>query len=249
MKKTFLMLILASLVNFLSGQTVENIRVEQDGENLRIQYRIGGSTTDQLFFVTLTCSIDDGPVFEPKSVIGDVGANIRGGKSFNTVIWDVFEDVDEVGNIEFFVKVEAMNADNAISISGQRPNKKVKPDFKRTISIGYNGAFSESVNHLYGAKLSTLGNWGGYLSFRTGGYDNAWGGYLISITGGATKHITTQDKLRLHGFFGVGVGDYADTFQGEGGFIGVISDRVNIDFGVAVTAYFVEVTFGIGLVF
>lgn len=249
MKKLFLLTVLVFTANVILAQTVENIRVEQDGDNLKIFYRIGGSSADQLYSVTLTCSLDGGAVFEPMSVIGDVGDNIAGGKSFNTVVWDVFEDLEEVGSFEFFVKVELMEKESqGTSIIGES-NTADKKVFERTISLGYNGAFSASVHHLYGVKLSTLGNWGGYASFRTGGYDSAWGGYLLSITAGATKHITTQDKLRLHGFLGVGAGDYADTFEGEGGVIGIISDRISIELGAAITIYFVEVTFGVGYVF
>jgi hypothetical protein len=64
----------------LLAQTVENIRVEQEGEKLNIHYRIGGSTTEQLYFVTLTCSVDGGTPFEPVSVIGDVGGQYPRGK-------------------------------------------------------------------------------------------------------------------------------------------------------------------------
>lgn len=105
MKKTVAPILLLLATFSLNAQTVENIRVEQEGENLLIHYRIGGSTSEQLYDVKLTCSIDGGPVFEPVSVIGDVKKNIRGGKSYNTILWDVFEDVDEVGSVEFFVEV------------------------------------------------------------------------------------------------------------------------------------------------
>jgi hypothetical protein len=91
------------------AQTVENIRVVQDGENLKINYRIGASTGAQLYNVYLSCSMDGGRRFEPKAVIGDVGENIVGGRSYYEVIWDVFEDVDEVVNPEFFVRVELVS--------------------------------------------------------------------------------------------------------------------------------------------
>ena len=230
------------------SQTVENIQVEQDGENLKINYRIGGSNSDQLYFVTLTCSIDGGKVFEPKSVLGDVGANISGGKPVNTIIWDVFKDVDEIGSVEFFVKVDLMNKRGADMADGVK-NDPGKRSFEHTISLGYSGAFSAEVQHLVGINISTLGNWGGYVSFRTGGYDEAWGGYLLSLTAGATKYITSQDKLRLHAYSGIGVGDYADEFEFEAGMIGVIGGRINLSLGIAITQYFVEPVFGLGYVF
>ena len=105
MKRTLLLVTGLLFAVHIFGQTVENIRVEPDGESIKISYRIGGSTESQLYDVYLTCSMDGGSRFEPRSVIGDVGRNIRGGRSYYTVIWDVFKDVEEVGSAEFFVRV------------------------------------------------------------------------------------------------------------------------------------------------
>jgi hypothetical protein len=92
---------------YLHAQTVENIRVEQEGDDkLKITFRIGASTETQVFNVIMSCSMDGGERFEPQAVIGDVGGNIMGGKSYYTIVWDVFKDVDEVVNPEFFVRVE-----------------------------------------------------------------------------------------------------------------------------------------------
>ena len=35
--------------------------------------------------------------------------NIRGGRAYYTVVWDVFRDVAEVDNAEFFVKVDLVS--------------------------------------------------------------------------------------------------------------------------------------------
>ncbi|MFH0755913.1 MAG: hypothetical protein V2B15_01335 [Bacteroidota bacterium] len=104
-------LLIALIVTSLTAytQTVENIRVVQDGENLKITYRIGASSDAQLYNVKLSCSMDGGKRFEPAAVIGDVGENIIGGKSFYTIIWDVFSDVEEVVNPEFFIKVDLVS--------------------------------------------------------------------------------------------------------------------------------------------
>lgn len=110
MKRLLLLLsILAPLA--LSAQTVENIRVEPDGEYIKITYRIGGSTESQLYNVSLDCSMDGLQRFAPQTIEGDVGQNIRGGKSIYTILWDVFEDVEEVGEVEFFVKVDLVSDD------------------------------------------------------------------------------------------------------------------------------------------
>jgi hypothetical protein len=106
MKKTLLLILSLAIFCTSYAQTVENIRAVPDGENIKITYRIGASTDAQLYNIFLTCSMDGGRRFEPKAVIGDVGENIVGGRSFYTIIWDVFEDVDEVINPEFFVRLE-----------------------------------------------------------------------------------------------------------------------------------------------
>ncbi|TFH25808.1 MAG: hypothetical protein E4H10_08790, partial [Bacteroidia bacterium] len=100
MKKTITLLVAIFLSLGAMAQTVENIRVDQDGENILVHYRIGGSTDMQTFNVRLSCSIDVGRRFEPITVIGDVGENIRGGRSNYTITWDVFEDLEEIGEVE-----------------------------------------------------------------------------------------------------------------------------------------------------
>jgi hypothetical protein len=119
MKKVILLITLLASVCITYAQTVENIRVVQDGENLKINYRIGASTDAQLYNVYLSCSMNGGRRFEPKAVIGDVGENIIGGRSFYTIIWDVFEDVDEVVNPEFFVRVELVSDMSAPAVQPQ----------------------------------------------------------------------------------------------------------------------------------
>ena len=115
-------------VNVASGGTVhENIRVVQDGDNLKITYRIGASTDAQLFNVFLSCSMDGGRRFDPEAVIGDVGENIIGGKSFYTILWDVFADVDEVVNPEFFVRIELVS-DMSVPPEAPAQTRQVEED-------------------------------------------------------------------------------------------------------------------------
>jgi hypothetical protein len=106
MKRFLFPFIALFAVTLLHAQTVENIRVVQDGVNLQITYRIGASTSDQIFNVYMTCSMDGANRFEPKAVMGDVGQNIVGGKSFYTIIWDVFLDVEELNNPDFTIRLE-----------------------------------------------------------------------------------------------------------------------------------------------
>ena len=193
MKNLFTLLLVFFTVQSFA-QTVENIRVEQDGENLKIHYRIGGSTAKELYFVTLHCSIDGAAPFEPKSVIGDVGANIRGGKSFNTIVWDVFEDVEEIGSVEFFVKVDLTSVDGAPVPSLSQPqvaseNKEVTTNVSKkgqyTIRTRFIGLDGSTFSPL-GLRMGSLMNWGYQFSIRYG-YD----GYFsyASLTAAFTKRF------------------------------------------------------------
>lgn len=265
MKRLLFNVGLILLTPLLMAQTVENIRVEQEGEKLNIHYRIGGSTAGQLYFVTLTCSVDGGTPFEPVSVIGDVGANIRGGKSYNTIVWDVFDDMEEIGSVEFFVKVELTSDERekgSETVTDDGPVKAVgktavkpgllqgKPDEAgevekyRKYFIGYDGS---SYNPL-GVRIGTLGNWGVMWSLRYGGYDYFYYSHYITMTAGVTKRFFQFDRYRLHGYAGLGVGYFGDQAELELGLI-VVLNRVNINIGATANQFYNDGTIGVGFVF
>lgn len=270
MKRLFLFItaLTISLVSF--AQTVENIRIEPEGDNIKISYRIGGSTEAQLYNVFLTCSMDGGERFEPKAVIGDVGQNIRGGKSFNTVIWDVFEDVEEVGSVEFFIKVELISDMSTPATTPQQEvqqriepeqeqetgafdpgfesrQTKQKAEFDRRTFLAYNG----SVFNPFGFSGGMVGNWGFYGSLRLGYFNEYWESYEGSFSAGVTKYIFSVKQHRLHGYAGIGRGDLFDEFEFEGGVIGVIGNRLNLTLGFSYipNLYYGDLIFGIGIVF
>ncbi len=60
MKRLIFILAILALVSSGYAQTVENIRVTQEGDQLKITYRIGASTETQLFNVYLSCSMSGG---------------------------------------------------------------------------------------------------------------------------------------------------------------------------------------------
>ncbi len=207
MKRLFFLLV--TLPFFYSGyaQTVENIRVTQEGEQLKITYRIGASAESQLFKVYLSCSMDGATKFEPKAVIGDVGENVAGGKSYYMVMWDVFEDVDEVIDPNITVKVELMS-DLAAPITRNtleeepvvpEPQKTepqteledtqavteeaIKDDrFKRNGFFSYSGMTGFGIP--IGVSFGSLNNWGYYVTpLRLGIYKfqswDSYNGYYI----------------------------------------------------------------------
>jgi hypothetical protein len=274
MKRTLVLITGILLGGMAFSQTVENIRVEPEGENIKISYRIGGSTESQLYNVFLSCSMDGGPRFEPGSVIGDVGQNIRGGRSYYTVIWDVFEDIEEVGNAEFFVRVE-MISDAAVStrntdqdrsdeIKSQEPreevreqnaapfeptfesgSKKHEASFARYLYIAYSG----SQWNPYGFSFGTLRNWGFYGSIRLGQYEEDFGLLEGSVTAGLTKNIVNIDMYRLHGYVGAGIGDFFDTFDLEAGVSNILFNRLKLTVGIEYPGYYATIVYGIGLIF
>jgi hypothetical protein len=191
MKRVSLIIAILFTALSLHAQTVENIRVAQDGENLNITYRIGASTASQIFNVYLTCSMNGSRRFEPKAVIGDVGGNIVGGKSFYTIVWDVFEDVDEVVNPEFFIRVELVSDAAAETVTRSQTQQKPvqepvqkqqettkQPEvseqkaevketkevsrFERNGFFSYNGITGFGIP--IGISFGSLNNWGYYVT-------------------------------------------------------------------------------------
>lgn len=95
-------------INFspLAAQEFKSLAAKQFGEKINIEYAISGENLGQMFNVTPYYSIDAGKTFLPlKSVRGNVGANVAGGRS-QIIIWDVLKDMAELsGNVIF--KLEA----------------------------------------------------------------------------------------------------------------------------------------------
>ncbi|MEN8227564.1 MAG: hypothetical protein ABFS38_05370 [Bacteroidota bacterium] len=261
MNRVFL-LVAALMISYIAhAQTVENIRVEQEDDMILVHYRIGGSTSEQTYDVKFSCSNDGGPRFEPQTVFGDVKENIRGGKSNYTIFWDVFEDLEEVGDVEFFIKVYLVKdntqvqeepqyqpQDEPAQVSEQQPVSpqssapvKGKETFNRKSFIAYTG----SQNSPLGVSVGGLKNFGFYLSFRYGSsdyYDNyMWG----TLTGGITKYIYTRGKYRLHGYAGVGnSAEVYDDFYGNS----VSESYFTAEFGIMQVVNFLSLTLGLEVI-
>lgn len=91
---------------------VNNIRAEQEKENLVIIYNIEVAEKYHRFDVKLYYSTDDGKSFSDKviEVDGDIGFNIPGGKD-KKAIWRVLEEIDSLvsDNVVFKVKAELID--------------------------------------------------------------------------------------------------------------------------------------------
>ena len=101
-------LILSVMVAFLlnampsMAQDFTNLSAKQFGEKVNLEYVISGENLGQTFNVTPYYSLDAGKTFLPmKSVSGNVGANVPGGRN-QVIIWDVLKDLKELdGDVMF----------------------------------------------------------------------------------------------------------------------------------------------------
>ena len=258
-----LILFLAALLLFSSGysQTVENIRVTQEGEQLKITYRIGASTESQLYKVYLSCSMDGAAKFEPKAVIGDVGENVLGGKSYYMVMWDVFEDVDEVIDPNITVRVELMSdlaapitrntlEEEPVVPEPQKTEPQTQLEDTREVTEGgikedpfrRNGFFSYSGMTGFGIPIGvsfgSLNNWGYYVTpLRLGIYKyQSWDTYNGYYIDDVDVHMIVAAGVTKHIVSG---GPYRlHGYAGVGGHLGVFylnSDSSSEGYGVIET--------------
>jgi hypothetical protein len=160
-RNILLTIIFLGLTIFINAQTVDSIKVEQAGDKILIHYKILLSDEQQVFRVTLSCFLSTGIKLEPKSITGDVGESVTGGKSEYMIVWDVLKDLEELQTAEFSVKAELVKG---------RPtsqDKNFNPtgwDKKRVHIMG-------SVllpGPKYGGMISYLGKWGIGASFLYG---------------------------------------------------------------------------------
>lgn len=281
MKSVFLLFAILVIGYFANAQTVEGIQVKSEDDKIIINYRIGGSTDAQYYNVALSCSMDGGLRFEPRTMIGDVGENIRGGRSYYTIEWDVFEDldVDEVGDAEFFVKVDLVS-DMAPVITQPQVQPQVQPQREEvrespSANQGFDAgtpretferksffAFTGSTASPYGISFGGVKNFGGYASLRFDYYSDDWDTDIwLTATAGLTKYILTSGQYRLHIYAGIGstyvshednLSDYSETetyLTFEGGFINVIG-RFNLTLGLeSISENRTYMVYGVGFVF
>ncbi|MBN2681673.1 MAG: hypothetical protein JXR58_04140 [Bacteroidales bacterium] len=161
MKKIIaVLLVFMSVLSF--SQEVQDIVTTQNGEKIDVSFKVSNSNSKQVFNVTLFCAIDGKEKIELKSVSGDVGSNIAGGKDSYKITWDVLKDVDELNSAEFFVKIVLAKDDSKLKV--EKPVKEVQSEKAHPWYVGYNG----STFLGFGLRAGYLGKYGGYVSFRSG---------------------------------------------------------------------------------
>ncbi|MBT8327644.1 MAG: hypothetical protein KJP21_07960 [Bacteroidia bacterium] len=188
-KFVILFIFITTFTSFCEAQSVKNIRTTVVDDKVEVHYEIDSAKTNQIFKITIKCFVNEEEI-QISTISGDVGNNVRGGKSEYVAIWDVLKDVDELNTAEFRIKLSP-----AI----------INPWFTTL-----NSALSYTP---IGLRFGYLGNsWGGYTAFRfgSGGYYSVNGVEvavnLSSLTFGISKRISHTENLTLYAYSGAGMG-------------------------------------------
>lgn len=220
------------------SQEVKDIVTKQNDDKIDVFFKISDADAKQVFSITLFGAFDGKERVVLKSVTGDVGDNIPGGKESYKISWDVLKDVDELNSAEFFVKIEMKKDDS-------KP-PAVKDIIDRKWVVGYNGSGFMG----FGARASFLNKWGGYAALRSGtrwvnsdmyythiyyyyseadfqsknygmynavydstGYGSS-GHSCYSLNFGITKRLLNK-TLKIHYYFGIGIGSWGTISEEE----------------------------------
>lgn len=96
------------LLATMQAQEFSKLTPKQIGDKITLEYAISGEAVGQQFTVTPFYSIDGGKSFLPlKSVKGNVGSNIPGGRN-QIIVWDVLKDLKELDSDVVF-KLEGIS--------------------------------------------------------------------------------------------------------------------------------------------
>lgn len=184
-----------------SAQKVDSIRVEQSGDFIKIRYKIINSTPGQIYRVRVLCSINGGLNTELKSISGDHGDQVIGGKPEYWVVWDVLRDVEDIKSVDFIVRAELVKDLNTLTAS--TPGSQIEWDKKRFnvllalmvpktgLRFGYMGSFGVSAQVTSGKTEK-----GDAPNISPQGNDPA---FALDIT----KRIVNKNKFQMHLMAGV----------------------------------------------
>ena len=211
MKKiVFSLLLLFGLLPFIQSQNVDSIKVEQAGDLIKIHYKILNSKPDQVFRVSVLCSINGGLQSVIKSLSGDFGDNVVGGRSDYMVLWDVLKDVDEVKSVDFSVKAELIGNSNPTNIKTHKKNFNIMlsvqlPEPGSGIRIGCMGSVGFSLQYIID-KATLIPN-SGYTGSTM----------LNRITLDFTGRIIHKESFQMHMMIGPVIGQtiIKEVYQGN----------------------------------
>jgi len=226
MRKILLVLsILLSSFSILNSQKVDSIKVEQAGDLIKIHYKILNSNVSQVFRVTVFCSINGGLESKLKSLSGDFGESVAGGRGDYMVLWDVLKDVDDVKSVDFSIKAELVQG--KLTLAGEGIAKERK---KRGYLMA--AGLAGPLNMQVGYRLGFMGNWGITYSnlFGNRKYSQSAETYPgFTIMADISKRIVNKKDFQLHLLTGMVVAN------NEVSQVGVFQDKFlwGIDLGLA----------------
>lgn len=179
------------------AQKVDSIKVEQTGDYIRIAYKLLNSRQGEIYRVRALVSIDGGPNIELRSVSGDTGDNVQGGKPEYFIVWDVLKDMNELRSAEFIVRAEMFGKPGRIRSDEKRSS------LMPVIQIPGPG---------FGARYSYLGKMGFSVQ-----YTNSKTEYLPSfntrpdsrisrVSLGMTFRVLNSEDSQMHMMLGSSIG-------------------------------------------
>lgn len=207
-KLTLILLFSIGFISLVKSQIVDSIKVEQAGELIKIHYKILNSNQYQTFRVTVFCSINGGLESKLKSLSGDFGESVVGGRNEYMVLWDVLKDVEEVNSVDFSVRAELLK------------DETPKTEKKRNVKGRgfYVLALGELPKPGYGGRIGYAGSWG--LSFRFVKGKVGEPSELINLdipdfvwSWDLTKRIVNKKSFRMHMYAGLGQSVYPEYFS------------------------------------
>lgn len=198
----------------VKSQKVDSIRLEQTGDLIKVHYKILNSNPNQIFRISVLCSVNGGLKSQLNSLSGDFGENVIGGRDDYMILWDVLKDVNELNSVEFFIR-----ADIVKDLSAVQPvlRSKVKGKFhlmagfevpgpKGGLRIGYMGNFGISAQLNYG-KIPVTDEYEKNIY-----YSEPYPRFGIGID--LTKRIINLNYFQMHIIGGVRNTDLLVYFQG-----------------------------------
>jgi hypothetical protein len=233
MKKIIIsLLLLFGFLPFIQSQTVDSIKVEQAGDLIKIHYKILNSKPEQVFRVTVLCSINGGLQSVIKSLSGDFGENVVGGRSDYMVLWDVLKDIDEVKSVDFSVKAELIRDNTPLNSKEAKKDKVHKKNFNIMASAqmpgpgfgiraGYMGDIGFSAQYLIG-EAALIPN-SGYPDSPKLSYKS------FDLTG----RIINKESFQMHMVIGMVFGQTIMKDIGSGSPVYKNDNNAGADFGLA----------------
>lgn len=202
--KTFLTSVLLLLfifpVHSQIAPKVTDIVAERDGDNINILYSIVDKDINAVYKVHISATIDGKAPIGLRSVSGDVGDNVRGGKARYKIVWEVLKEVNQIGTAEFSITAEKITAivNNVkpVTPSVVTPPKQRNRKWMLAADMMYD-LDTEEPN--FGFTIAYFKRWGGYVTINN-----------TRITAGAIYTLNYPSNSTMSLYLGGGAFYYSD---------------------------------------